>query len=109
MKRIGSILLLTALLATLLCACGGSLDKPKNGTYKSEEGLLSQTWTFSGTKDISLSTAGGLVGTSGTYTITGTKLSVTASLFGVESTSGYTITEITSTSFFIDGTKFVKQ
>ena len=109
MKRIGILLVIATLLLTVLVACGGSLDKPRNGTYKSDEGLLSQTWTFSGTNTITLSTGGGLVSTTGTYSINGTKLSVTATMFGTESTSGYTITEITLNSFYIDGTKFVKQ
>ena len=108
MKRIISCTLVL-LLVLSLAACGGSLSKPKNGTYKSDEGLLSQTWTFSGTNDITLSAGGGLISTKGTYTINGEKLSVTSSLLGVETTSGYTITEITSKSFFIDGTKFIKQ
>ena len=108
MKRIISCTLVL-LLVLSLAACGGGLTRPKNGTYKSNEGLLSQTWTFSGTNDITLSAGGGLISTKGTYTINGEKLTVTASLLGVESTSGYTITEITSKSFFIDGTKFVKQ
>ena len=108
MKRTITLLLTALLLVTVFAACGVNLSSPKNGTYKSE-GLLSQTWTFSGTNNVSMSTIGGLVGTSGTYTINGENLSITASLFGVESTSGYTITEITSKSFFIDGTKFTKQ
>ena len=91
-----------------LASCGGSLDAPRNGTYKSD-GLLSQTWIFSGDNEITLSTVGGLVSTSGTYTISGDRLTITSSLLGVESTSGYKITEITRDSFFIDGTKFVKQ
>ena len=109
-KRIITVVLVIVLLGTFLAACGGgNLSKPKNGTYKSDEGLLSQTWTFSGTNDITLSTGGGLISTKGTYKTDGNKLTITSSLFGVESTSGYTITEITAKSFFIDGTKFIKQ
>ena len=108
-KRVILITLAVCLLLAVLTSCGGNLSKPKNGTYKSDEGLLSQTWTFSGTNDITLSTGGGLISSKGTYKINGNKLTITSSLFGVESTSGYTITEITSKSFFIDGTKFIKQ
>ena len=107
MKRIGATLILTTLLLVLFTACDGELTKPRNGTYESNEGFLSQTWTFSGSTSISLST--GLISSNGTYTINGNKLSVTSSLFGIESTSGYIITGITSKSFFIDGTKFIKQ
>ena len=108
MKKLLALIAVIALVSAL-CACDGNLSKPKNGTYKSDEGILSQTWTFSGTNDITLSAGGGLISTKGTYTINGDKLSVTSTLLGVETTSGYTITEITATSFFIDGTKLVKQ
>jgi hypothetical protein len=96
-----------SLVLALFTACG-SMNKPQNGTYKSS-GMISQTWTFSGSNKITLSTAGGLISSSGTYTISGDTLSVTSNLFGTETTSTYTITEITSKSFFIDGEKFVKQ
>ena len=108
-KKTTAIALLLALMAIALTACGGNLSKPKNGTYKSDDGILAQTWTFSGDNSITLSAGGGLISTKGTYTISGEKLTITSSLLGVESTSGYTITEITSKSFFIDGTKFIKQ
>jgi len=108
MKRL-TTLLLAGLLMLSLAACGGNLSKPKNGTYKSDEGILSQTWTFSGEDEITLSAGGGFISTSGTYTISDDKLTITSSLFGVETISGYKITEITSKSFFIDGTKFIKQ
>jgi len=106
-KLIGVIAVITVL-SLLLAACGGSLSAPKNGTYKSE-GLLSQTWTFSGSNNITMATAGGLVSTTGTYTIDGNKITITSSLFGTSTTQTNTITEITSDSFFIDGTKFIKQ
>ena len=109
MMRKIAVFMLIALLVTAISACGGNLKKPANGTYKSDEGLLSQTWTFSGANEITLSAGGGLISTKGTYTINGNELSVTSSLLGIETTSGYTITEITSKSFFIDGTKFIKQ
>ena len=109
MKKAIALTLFLMLSLTILTACGGNLTKPANGTYKSDDGMFSQTWTFSGSNDVTLSTGGGLISTKGTYTITGNKLAITASMFGVESTSGYTITEITSRSFFIDGTKFIKQ
>jgi len=103
---IAMIVLLVVMFA--LSACGGALDKPKNGTYRSD-GILSQTWTFSGNNEITMSSIGGIVSSSGTYTISGDKLTITSSMLGTETTSGYTITEITSKSFFIDGSKFTKQ
>jgi len=108
MKRIGTTILLAILMLTCLSACSIS-SKPSNGTYKSDEGLLSQTWTFSGSNDVVISMGSGLVRTSGTYTIDGNTLSVSATLLDVPYTTSYTITEVTSNSFFIDGTKFIKQ
>jgi len=106
MKKL--IALAVALLVLLtLAACGGNMSKPQNGTYKSE-GLIPQTWTFTGSNEVTLSAGGGLISTTGTYSISGNKLTITSSLFGIESVTGYTITEIASKSFFIDGTKFVK-
>ena len=109
MKRYILIALVFIVLIFILTACSGSdLSKPNNGTYKSE-GLIPQTWTFSGTNKITMSTVGGLVNSSGTYRIDGERLYITSTLWGSESTTAYTITEITSKSFFIDGTKFIKQ
>jgi hypothetical protein len=107
MKRLLTLLFAFVIIASLT-ACGGNLSKPKNGTYKSEGGLLPQTWTFSSSNELTVSTVGGLIGTSGTYTISGNKLTFTATGI-LASTTNYAITEITSKSFFIDGTKFTKQ
>ncbi|MDR1328439.1 MAG: hypothetical protein LBK23_02430 [Oscillospiraceae bacterium] len=104
LKRVLTITLAVVLIMTVLAACGGSLSKPNNGTYRSEDGL--QSWTFTGSNKITLSIS--LISMNGTYEIKGDRMTVTTTgLLG--STSGYTITEITSKSFFIDGTKFVKQ
>ena len=43
MKRIAVIFLTILFVAVTLTACGGNLSSPKNGTYKSDEGFLSQT------------------------------------------------------------------
>jgi hypothetical protein len=106
MKRIGSLALAVIMCLTLVTACGGSLSKPQNGTYKSDD-FLGQTWTFSSGDNITLSV--GIISSKGTYRIDGETLYVTSSLLGTETTSSYTITEIKSDSFFIDGTKFIKQ
>jgi len=108
MKKLMILTLLVILTAILLVSCGGSLSKPKNGTYKSE-GLISQTWTFSGNNEITLNAIGGIATSHGTYSIDGNKLTVTSTMWGTTTTSTYTITEITANSFFIDGTKFIKQ
>jgi len=106
-KKVITFALVLAAAIVLFAGCSGSLTKPKNGTYKSA-GILSQTWTFSGSNELTVSTAGGLIGTSGTYTISGNKLTFKSTGI-LASTTGYTITEITSKSFFIDGEKFIKQ
>ena len=108
MKKLLALALAAVMLLMLIAACGGNLSSPRNGTYRSE-GLLTQTWTFSGSNEITLSTAGGLVSSSGTYTISGTRMTITSTLLGIETTTTYTITEITRDSFFIDGTRFVRQ
>ena len=108
MKKITALTFLLILAVTLLAACGSNLSKPNNGTYKSE-GILSQSWTFSDSNNITMSTVGGLISSSGTYTINGTNMTITSTMFGTETTTGYTITEITSKSFFINGEKFIKQ
>ncbi|MCL2408136.1 MAG: hypothetical protein FWC96_00765 [Oscillospiraceae bacterium] len=106
MKKL-SILILAITMILVIAGCGGNLSRPANGTYRSE-GLIPQTWTFSGSNEITLS-AGGIISTRGTYTISGNRLTVTTSMFGVDTTTVYTITEITRNSFFIDGTRFVRQ
>jgi len=106
--KITAVALLAVLLIATLAACGGEMTAPRNGTYRSE-GLLAQTWTFSGTNDVTMSTAGGLVSSSGTYAINGNRLTITSTLLGTETTSGYTITEITRDTFRIDGTLFTRQ
>jgi len=103
------ILVLTLLVILTLVACSGNLSKPQNGTYRSESTILAQTWTFTGSDKVTLSAAGGLISTQGTYRISGDRMTITSSLLGIENTTSYTITEITTRSFFIDGTKFVKQ
>ena len=108
MKKLIALALALVLTLSLLAACGGPLTSPKNGTYRSG-GILSQTWTFSGSNNITVTTLGGLVSAKGTYLVSGNTLTMTTSFLGEKTTSSYTITEITSTSFFIDGEKFVKQ
>jgi len=107
MKKRISLLFLIALLILALTACGGgSLSKPKNGTYKADSLILAAKWTFSGSNEVTISN---VITIHGTYKISGDTITVTSSLLGVETTTSYKITEITSKSFFIDGTKFIKQ
>ena len=108
MKKLITLTLIFIIMAILLVSCGSNLSAPKNGTYKSE-GLISQTWTFSGKNEVTLVAIGGIATSRGTYSINGDKLTVTSTMWGTTTTSTYTITEITSKSFYIDGTKFIKQ
>jgi len=113
MKKLLTLLLTATILLTPIGLANANLDRPRNGTYISVDdmlgGLLSQTWILSGTDDISLSIGGGLIKTRGTWTINGNRLRITSYLFGVETVSGYTITQITQDSFVIDGVLFVRQ
>jgi len=97
----------------IIAACGGNLSAPANGTYRADEGVLdgwlAQTWTFSGNNEITLTAAGGIISTRGTWRIDGDRIYITTTMFGIESTSRYLITEITRDSFFIDGARFVRQ
>jgi len=101
MRKFIPVLLMLAILLFTLTACND--PKLKNGTYKSDE-LISQTWTFSGTNDVTWSAG---ITLQGTYEINGETLIVKEKTTGIE--RDFKITEITPTSFFLDGTKFIKQ
>lgn len=103
-RSITALLIILAL-ALSLTACGGS--STLKGTYKSE-GLISQTWTFTGTNEVKLSAVGGLVATSGTYTISGDKITVTSHLLNQETVTSYTF-ENRGNTLIIDGVKYVRQ
>jgi hypothetical protein len=92
-------------LLLLFAACGGS---SLNGAYKSDEGILSQTWTFSGTNEVTLSAGGGLIATEGTYTLGENKITVKSSLFGVENVTNYSFKR-DGKNIIIDDTVFYKQ
>ena len=80
-----------------------------NGTYISNDGLLSQTWVFSGTNEVSMKFNYLIVNSSGTYRLDGDRLYITNTLFGQTATSAYNISQITSDSFYIDGELFKKK
>jgi len=101
MKKYISAILLFGFLIFILASCGGDLKNPPNGTYKSEGILSSQTWTFKSEDEIKITNESGIVVYEGTYIIDGNKFITTA--------AEYTITEIKSKSFYINGTKFSKQ
>ena len=105
-KRMMAIAAIAVSAAMLLTACG--LQRPRNGTYQSDEGVLSQSLTFSGADEITVS-AGGLVSMRGTYSIEGNKLTVMLDVFGLETTTTHTITEIKPETFFYDGIQYTKQ
>ena len=101
------------IIAIFMVFSNGYLSEPANGTYRADDGLLdgwlAQTWTFSGTNNITLTAAGGIISTRGTWRMNGDWIYITVSMFGVESTSRHLITQITRDSFFIDGAHFVRQ
>jgi len=103
--RVKKILLgalaLCLLLSTLAACSGGGLS----GTYRSQ-GLISQTFTFSGGNRITMSAFG--INASGTYKINGNRMIVTYSIFGMD-TSWSCQFERRGRSIFIDGTEFIKQ
>jgi hypothetical protein len=89
------------LVLTALAACsGGGLS----GTYKSG-GLISQSFTFKG-DDVTMSAFG--INASGTYEISGDKIRITYSIFGIESSMEQSF-EKKGNSIYIDGTEFVKE
>ncbi|MDR3344935.1 MAG: hypothetical protein LBT21_05015 [Oscillospiraceae bacterium] len=110
MKKAGTIVIAVLLMLSLLAACG-FLPKPMDGTYKSDgESLLSKTWIFSGSNQLTIKNGidSLAIASNGTYTIhKGTLTFVSDGLPSI--TTNYTITEITFKSFFIDGAKFTKQ
>ena len=109
MKKFLATALTALLLLAFFSACGGSMDAPRNGTYRSS-GILAQTWTLSGSNNITMSTVGGLVSSSGTWSIDGDRLTITLTgpIIGTQVLT-HTITEITRDSFRIDGTLFERQ
>jgi len=107
-KKIVTLILLFTLAIILLTACGGNLTAPRNGTYR-QEGLISQTWTFSGTNEIQMSTAAGFINARGTWRIEGNNIYITTNMFGTETVSRHLITEITRNSFMLDGARFNRQ
>ena len=107
-KRYVACSLVLVMMVLMLTACGGNLNAPRNGTYVSE-GLISQTWTFSGSNEIELSAVGGLVSTRGTWSIEGNRITIVTTLLGVETVQTNTITEITRNSFRVDGILFERQ
>ena len=87
---------------TALAACsGGGLS----GTYKSQ-GLVSQSFTFSGGDKITMSAFG--INADGTYKISGDKMTITYSIFGIESSWSCKF-EKKGGKIYIEGTEFTKQ
>lgn len=100
-KRIVALLLACAVLYTLFgCAAG------LNGTYKSKDGLIEQTVTFSDGNRISVSAFG--VEIEGDYVIKDGKLVITYTVLGLR-TEWEKKFEKKGYSIFIDGTEFIKE
>ena len=101
-KHIISLVLAAVLLISVLAACSG--DK-LSGTYRST-GLFAQTFTFDTGNRVTMSAFG--VNASGTYRISGGRMTVTYTIFGMDTNWTCNI-EQRGKSIFIDGTEFVKR
>jgi hypothetical protein len=104
-KRILAILAVACLLLTALTACGGSTTL--NGTYQMGGGLFSQSYSFDRNGNVTVKTAT-IVGSSGTYSISGNRLTITVSnaLLG-EVTTDHTFKK-SGSSIYIDGSEYIK-
>lgn len=100
-KRIVALLLVCAALYTLF-GCAAAL----NGTYKSKDGLIEQTVTFSKGNKISVSAFG--VEIEGDYVIKDGTLVITYTVLGLR-TEWEKKFEKNGNSIFIDGTEFIKE
>ena len=104
-KRVLAILAIACLLLTTLAACGGGTTL--NGTYQMGGGLLSQSYSFDRNGNVTTKTAG-LIGTSGTYSISGNRLTMTldGSFLGATTTT-HTFKK-SGSSIYIDGAEYIK-
>lgn len=89
------------LMLVILSACSSGLK----GTYKSS-GLIAQSFTFGDNSSVTMSAFG--VNTTGTYKISGDKMTVDYTLLGINSNWSCTFQQKGS-DIYIDGTEFVKQ
>jgi len=109
-KRILVIFSIACLLFTTLSAC--SRGTTLNGTYQKGGGLLAKTYSFDRKGNVTISTAGGVVESSGTYNIKGNLLTITKS----SAVLGISVGEIPSehtfkkqgSSIYIDGSEYLK-
>lgn len=92
---------LICLMLITLAACSSGLK----GTYKSS-GLIAQTFTFGDNSSVTMSAFG--VNTTGTYKISGDKMTVDYTLLGINSNWSCTFQQKGS-DIYIDGTEFTKQ
>jgi len=104
-KRIPAILAIACLLLAALTACGVG-GTTLNGTYQMGGGLFSQSYSFDRNGNVIIKTAS-IVGSSGTYTISGNRLTITASVLGVETTTDHTFKK-SGSSIYIDGAEYIK-
>lgn len=93
-------LLIAVLMMLFLCSCGSKLK----GTYTSQ-GLIAQTFTFSGS-NVTMSAFG--VNASGTYKIKDNQIEIIYSLFGSDYTWSQSFSKSGNT-ISIGGTEFKKQ
>ena len=98
MKKKIILFVMSVIAAALLSGCGGP-----NGKYVSSNGLSSIT--FDG-GNVEMSSMG--LNLSGTYKISGSKLTVTVSVLGNDMTYDYSFSDNGDGSITIDGEKYIK-
>ena len=92
-------------IVVVLAGCsGGGLS----GSYKSDAGMASTTYTFSGTDKVTISAGGGMLNMDGTYKINGDTMSLTVTVLGQESTQSVSFKK-DGKNIVIDGVTYVKQ
>ena len=105
-KRALVILAIACLLLTMLAACGGG-GTTLNGTYQMGGGLLSQSYSFDRNGNVTTKTAG-LIGTSGTYSISGNRLTLTLDGGFLGATTTTHTFKKSGSSIYIDGAEYIK-
>jgi len=100
-RRASLVLAVALIIAVTLSACSGGL----NGTYTTNETLISSSVTFNGDK-ITMTALG--LNFTGTYKIKGDEIIVTTTILGNESEKTMSF-ERKGNSVFIDGTEYIKQ
>lgn len=102
MKRIVSVVLLTALIMCMLTSCATKL----NGTYTNEESVVKQSFTFKEDNKVEVSAFG--IDVEGEYVIKDGTITITYSIlnFSYDWEKSF---EKKGSTIIIDGTEFIKK